>query len=191
MPGSAYEKILDLASDQFGYLTTAQGMERGVSYNALRMMAKRGGLERVSWGVYRMPIFPSSPYAEYMEATLWPAGVRGVISHQSALAIRGLSDVSPVKIHITLPGDFRIRRAVPAHLAVHHANLSDKDVTVFESILATTVRRAIEDCYHAHLGPALLRQALEDSVREGHLTPTEAAQMEREFLPGSVQESGR
>ena len=147
MPGSAYEKVMEIAAEQFGYLTTSQAQERGASDNALRMMAKRGTLERVSWGVYRLPTFPSSPYAEYMEASLWPAGVAGVISHQSALALRGLSDVNPSRVHTTVPIDFRIRRDIPAHLVVHNAELSDEDVTLFEGLQTTTVRRTIEDCH--------------------------------------------
>ncbi len=186
MPGSAYEKILNLASDQFGYVTTSQGKERGVSYNALRMMATRGTLERVSRGVYRMPTFPSSPLAEYMEASLWPAGVRGVICHQSALAMRELSDVSPSKVHIMVPRDFRIRRGIPAHLAVHHADLADKDVTIVDGIPATTARRTIEDCHRAHLGPAILRQAIEEAVREGYLGPEEASELQNLVTEGDT-----
>lgn len=182
MPGSAYQKVMEIAAEQFGYLTTAQAQERGASDNALRMMAKRGTLERVSWGVYRLPTFPSSPYAEYMEASLWPAGVAGVISHQSALALRGLSDVNPSRVHTTVPIDFRIRRDIPAHLVVHNAELSDEDVTLFEGLPTTTVRRTIEDCHRA-LGPALLRQALEQAEREGYLRPVEAAELRRRVLP--------
>lgn len=146
MPGSEYEKVLDIAAEQHGYVTTSQARERGVSGNALRMMADCGTLERVSWGVYRVPTFPPSPYAEYMEASLWPAGVRGVISHESALALYGLSDVSPSAIHITVPRSFRIRRDVPDHLVVHHAKLEDEELTLFEGIPTTTTRRTIEDC---------------------------------------------
>jgi predicted transcriptional regulator of viral defense system len=179
MPGSAYEKVMEIASEQFGYVTTSQARERGVTDNALRMMARRGTLERVSWGVYRLPTFPASPYAEYMEASLWPAGVRGVISHESALALRGLSDVSPSRIHITVPKTFRIRRGVPAHLEVHHGDLGGEEVQIIEGIPTTTVRRTIEDCEGAHVGPALLRQAIDDAEREGYLPPDEAAQLRK------------
>ena len=36
--------------------------------------------------------------------------------------------MNPPKIHITVPRGFRVRRAVPGHLAIHHADLSDNDV---------------------------------------------------------------
>lgn len=187
MPGSEHEKVLDIAAEQHGYVTTSQARERGVSGNALRMMADRRTLERVSWGLYRVPTFPPSPHAEYMEASLWPAGVRGVISHESSLVLYGLSDVSPSAIHITVPQDFRIRREVPAHVVVHHAQLEKNDIRLFEGIPITTPRRSIEDCHRAHLGPALLRQALEDAEREGYLSPSEAAALRERLLPGSAQ----
>jgi predicted transcriptional regulator of viral defense system len=185
VPGSEYEKVQELAMDQYGYVTTAQARKGGVSADTLRKMAERGPLARVSWGVYRVPTFPPSPYAEYMEASLWPAGARGVISHQSALALRELSDVSPSAIHITVPEDFRIRRDVPAHLAVHHAELADHEVTLFEGILCTSAARAIEDCHRTHVGPALLRQALDDAEREGFLGPGEAADLRERVLEGA------
>lgn len=187
MPGNEYEKVLEIAADQFGYVTTSQARKRGVSDDVLRKMAKRETLERVSWGVYRVPTFPTSPYAEYMEASLWPAGVRGVISHQSALVLYGLSDVNPAGIHVTVPEDFRIRRKVPAHLVIHHAELEDEEVSLFEGIPSTTPRRTIEDCYRAHLGPALLRQALEEAEREGYLTPSQAAELRNDVLPRPSQ----
>lgn len=186
MPGSEYQKVIESAMDQYGYVTTSQAREGGVSPDAVRKMAARGTLERVSRGVYRVPAFPISPHAEYMEASLWPAGVRGVISHQSALTLRELSDVSPPAIHITVPNDFRIRRDVPAHLAVHHAELRDDEVTLFEGIPCTSVARTIEDCHRAHLGPALLRQALQDAEREGFLGPAEAADLRKRVLAARV-----
>jgi predicted transcriptional regulator of viral defense system len=177
MPGSEYEKVMDLAADQFGYVSTSQAVARGVSNNALRMMATRGVLERVSWGVYRVPTFPASPLAEYTEASLWPAGVPGVVSHESALAIRDLSDVNPARVHITLPRGFRVRRKVPGHLTIHNAELSEDEIDLVEGIPTTTVRRTIEDCHRAKLGPTLLRQAIDEAQREGYLEQTDAVDL--------------
>lgn len=191
MPGSEHEKVLEIAADQFGYVTTAQAREHDVSSDALRKMAERGTLERVSRGVYRIPTFPASPYAEYMEASLWPAGARGVISHQSALALYGFSDASPARVHITVPESFRIRREIPAHLEVHHVDLDDGEITLFEGIPTTTPQRTIRDCHRAHLGPDLVRQALDDAEREGYLTPGHAAELRHELLPGRTQATNR
>ena len=179
MPGSNYEKVLDLAADQFGYVSTSQAVARGVSNNALRMMATRGVLERVSRGVYRLPTFPASPFAEYMEASLWPAGVPGVISHDSALAIRDLSDVNPPKVHITLPRGFRVRRDRPGAPGIHNAELSGGRNRRVEGIPTTTVRTGNRRLLSRQAGPTLLRQAIEEGEREGYLKPGEARVSER------------
>ena len=66
-----------------------------------------------------------------MEAALWPQvrrpGTHGVISHESALEIYGLSDASPAKVHVTLPTGLRIRRTAPKHLVLHYADLNPND----------------------------------------------------------------
>lgn len=183
MPGSAYEALMDLAADQHGYVTTAQARRSSITPNAIRMMANRGTLERVSRGVYRVPTFPPTPFAQYMEACFWPAGLVGVISHESALAIRELSDVNPSRVHLTVPRHFRVRRQIPPHLVVHHADLANGDLASVEGVPTTSVRRAIEDCHRRHLGPALLRQAIEEGEQQGYLRSEEARGLRDLVLP--------
>jgi hypothetical protein len=121
-----------------------------------------------------------------MEAVLWPQvrrpDAQGVISHESALAIYGLSDASPAKVHVTLPTAFRVRRAVPTHVALHYADIEPGDLQRVEGIPVTTPSRAIRDVHAAHLGPALVRQAIEHGRRSGQLTFDEADRLERELL---------
>lgn len=183
MPGKEYDKALELAADQHGYVSTAQARARGMKRDTIRKMAARGTLERVSWGVYRVPNFPPSPHAQYMEASLWPAGVPGVISHESALAIRDLSDINPPQVHVTVPKGSRVRRDVPRQLVIHHADLSEDEIAAVEGVPTTTVRRAIEDCHRTHLGPALLQQAIEEAEREGYLRVGDARELRKLVLP--------
>lgn len=182
MPGSVYARLFDLAVDQRGYVTTAQARTKEIRPGTLAMMASRGTVERVSHGVYRLVQFPMAAGAEYMEASLWPAGVRGVISHESALALYEISDVNPSKIHITVPGVFRVRRRVPGHLAVHRADLRDDEVDWVDAVPVTTPERTILDCGAAHLGPKLVRQAIDDGERRGLLSPRAAAALRQRLL---------
>ena len=62
----------------------AQARRHDVSPHAIKEMAERGNIERVSWGLYRVSGIPPSPYSEYMEAALWPGGKSATISHESA-----------------------------------------------------------------------------------------------------------
>lgn len=88
--------------------------------------------------------------ARFWEAILWPQqrddDPQAVLSHETALALWGLSDVNPSKIHITLPKTERLRRRPPRVVNLHKANLTKKDVTLHEGLPITTVERTLRDC---------------------------------------------
>lgn len=130
--------------------------------------------------------FPVSQLGHYMEAVLWPQvrrpDVAGVVSHQSALSIHGLSDVSPAQIHLTLPTTVRLRREVRKGLVIHYANLAPGDVERAEGVPVTTPARSIRDAHAAHLGLALIGQAIADGRRSGALRVAEADRLKRELL---------
>ncbi|HET7464121.1 MAG TPA: type IV toxin-antitoxin system AbiEi family antitoxin domain-containing protein [Longimicrobium sp.] len=177
MPGFAYRSLQELAADQYGYFTTTQAREWGVTTPALVMMAKRNTVERVSHGVYRLVDYPVSPLGSYVESTLWPHGIQAVLSHETVLVLHEVSDVSPAAVHITVPRRFRTHRAVPRRIVLHHADLELADVEMFEGIPATTLERAIRDCAATHLGPELVRQAIDDGQAKGLLTPAAASRL--------------
>ncbi len=167
------EAIYRLAAAHHGYFTTSEAVAAGVPAGAVVMMARRGTLERISQGVYRLGQYPISPLGQYFEAVLWPQrGTMGVLSHDSALAFHQLSDVSPSRVHITLPRSYRARRAVPAYLVLHHADLAPGDTEVIEGVPVTSVARTLRDC--AGLGPQVLRQALSDARATGRISAAEA-----------------
>jgi predicted transcriptional regulator of viral defense system len=185
-PREQYQKLYEIAEGQLGYFTADQARAVGIAPPRLVQFVETEDIERVSRGVYRMMHFPVSPLGQYMEATLWPQvrrpGLQAVLSHESALALYELSDVSPAKVHITLPSDIRIRRALPKYLVIHYATLPPQDVRLVEGIRATTAERTIRDVHANHLGAALLRQAIVDGRRSGHLTYAQADRLERELL---------
>jgi predicted transcriptional regulator of viral defense system len=178
--------LYELAEDQAGYFTAAQARAAGLPQVRLAQLYKRGDVERVSRGVYRLTRYPVSPLGQYMAAALWPQvrrpDVQAVVSHESALAIYGLSNASPAKVHVTVPAQLRIRRAAPPHVVLHHAHLDPKDVQRVEGVPVTVPARAIRDVHADHLGSALVRQAIADGRRTGHLTLDEADVLERELL---------
>jgi len=187
--------LYELAEEQAGYFTAAQAREAGLHQVRLAQLHQRGDIERVTRGVYRLTRYPISPLGQYMEAALWPQVRRpdahGVISHESALAIYGLSDASPSKVHLTLPTDLRIRRAIPKRLVLHYADLKPRDVQQVEGVPVTTAARAIRDSHAAHLGPALVRQAINDGRRTGHLTLDDADRLEQELLGTTPRRKNR
>lgn len=182
MPATKKEQIYALAEPQHGFFTSAQAKADGLLQNTLTAMARRGVIERVSRGVYRLVNFPLSPLSQYMEAVLWPQeGVTGVISHQSALTFHGLSDVSPAKVHITVNPDHRVRRNPPRHLVLHRARLTEQDVEVLDGVPVTTPARSILDSRAAHVSRALIQQAIDDGRRTGKLLARDATRLEQEL----------
>jgi predicted transcriptional regulator of viral defense system len=186
MPGVAYEALYEIAEEQYGYLTTAQARERGVSKQAVHQMVRRGDLERVSWGLYRLVHFPRSSHDHHVEAMLWPLSVRGVVSHESALALYGLSHVNPAEIHITVPRSFRLQREVAKALVIHRVALAEAEIGYHEGIPVTTPERAIRDCHATHLGPALVRQAIEGGRRTGLLRRSQVQALMHELLGEAI-----
>jgi predicted transcriptional regulator of viral defense system len=173
----AFSTVLELATDQYGYVTAEQARQAGVHPMTLVMMAKRATIERVDHGLYRVPAVPPHRLAEYRGATLWPFGRTGVLSHETALELLELSDVNPDRIHLTLPKAFRIRRAIPRRYVIHHADLSVADVTMHEGVPITTATRAICDCLTAGVRPTLLHQAIQDGERAGYLTASKGEEL--------------
>lgn len=168
MPGRNFKTLFDLAIDNYGFVTAADARRVGVRPQRLAEMARRGTLLREGVGLYRVEPFPPHELDSYRKATLWPYGVEGVLSHETALDLYGLSDVNPAKIHITVPKHYRVRRRdVPALYRLHHEDLDERDRTRYEGIPIVTAARAIRQCHEAHLRHDLLRQALEDAKREG------------------------
>jgi predicted transcriptional regulator of viral defense system len=171
------DKLLGLAEIRSGYFTTAEAAQAGIPPRALAKMAERGVLERISHGVYRIKNYPLPEHSQYIEATLWPQGVTGVLSHDSALALHRLSDISPFKVHITIPRTHRVRRRNPSYLKIHRGKLTRQDVEMIDGILVTTPFRTIRDAQAAGVAPALIKQAIEAGRARGRLSRDEVREL--------------
>ena len=182
MPGKIYNRLAEFAADNYGYVTTDQAEEAEINPDRLLELAHRGQIERRGSALYRVPLIPPTPLDPYREATLWPRGAEATISHETALDLYGLSDVNPAKIHISVPRAHRPRRQVPAQYRLHREDLRDDEVTTYEGIPIVTVAKAIRQT--RRLGPALLRQAIEEARRRGLVTGSEAERLREEVLGG-------
>jgi len=179
----AYDTVHELALEQHGVFTAEQATKLGVNPKSIVAMAARGRrLERISFGLYRDLGAPETHWTEYMKAALWPQGVIGVLSHETALDLMNLSDANPALMHVTVPKKHRVRRRTPpAGVVLHHADLPEEDVGSIEGLPVTTAARTIRDCAATNIGPALLRQAIDDATRGGWLRPTETEALRAEF----------
>jgi predicted transcriptional regulator of viral defense system len=151
-------------------------------------MAKRGKVEHVAQGLYRFNAFPRGPLDAYMEAVLWPHRKTGVLSHETALELYGLSDVNPNKIHITVPKKHAVTRKIPAVYDIHHVDLRPDEITWHEGLPLTTLERTIRDCHAVHLRHGLLEQALDQARARGLITAAAERKLRKEIAtPVAVQ----
>jgi len=184
MPGHVYNTLAEIAVDQHGYVTVRDAEQNGVDPHRLVEMERRGTVERVAHGVYRMPVIAPTGLEQLMEATLWPRG-QGVLSHETALDLHDLCDVNPAEIHVTVPCAHRVTRKVPSLYAIHRRDLKQTETTRHEGIPVVTPSRAILDGIETHLRADLLHQAIETADRRGLIRGTDRRLFD-EQLAGTV-----
>lgn len=170
------DRVLERAAEQHGYITTRDARDLGIDPTQLRLMAARGRLERVGRGVYRVPMLPRTEHDELAEAVAWTLG-RGVISHESALVLYGLSDVSPSRVHLTVSRDNHPRAAGGELYRLHRRDLDPAEITERDDIAVTTAARTIRDCLTDGTDPYQLRLAVDEAETQGLLRRTDADQL--------------
>jgi predicted transcriptional regulator of viral defense system len=176
--GPNWDRLFGTASAQEGYFTTAQGDEAGYSPQLLLKYLQNGRVIRARRGIYRLVHFPPGEHEELTLVWLWSER-EGVFSHQTALSLHGLSDVLPVRIHVTLPANWAKRRLrVPEDVVLHHANVSERERAWVGSVPVTSPRRTLVDVRRANVSPELVEQATRQAVARGLIGKGDAARLE-------------
>jgi predicted transcriptional regulator of viral defense system len=181
MPGVRYKQLVERAAETFGYLTAEDAREIGVPVGTLNALARRGQLEHLARGIYRVPLIPPGRLDQYMLATLWPDG-RGTISPDSALELYGMSDVNPAKIHVTVPAAYRTHRDIPSLYVLHHEEIPPADQRSFEGVPVVSAAKAVREAHAQHMRRSLLKQAIDDGVQSGWLRRREADRLRADVL---------
>jgi very-short-patch-repair endonuclease len=103
---------------------------------------------------------------ERASAAVLACGAGAALSHESALALWGLSDRWQQRMHVTVPGD--IRR--PGILIHRSPSLTSKDTRRHQGIRVTSPARTVLDCA-PRLSKKRLTRIVNDGLREGLLKP--------------------
>lgn len=178
-----WNRLFETAAAQEGLFTTKQAAEAGYSPQLLVHYVLTGKVVRVRRGIYRLVHFPAGEHEELVAIWLW-SELAGVVSHQSALALHGLSDALPARIHLTLPAAWRRRRLrVPADVVLHHADVPPADRAWCGAVPTTKPRRSLNDCAKDGLSPDLLRQAAQQALRRGLVARSELGEVEAALEP--------
>jgi predicted transcriptional regulator of viral defense system len=178
-----WDLLFETASAQEGYFTTGQAAEAGYSTQLLFKHIRAGRVMRMRRGIYRLVHFPAGESEELIIAWLWSEQA-GVISHQTALALHGLSDVLPANVHLTLPQAWRRRRfRVPAGIVLHHADVPLDERAWFGAAPITNPQRTLNDCAREAMAPDLLRQAARQAIRRGLVAKAELGDVDEALRP--------
>lgn len=179
----AWQALYDIAASQEGLFTTQQATAAGYSAPLLAHHQKAGRIARIRRGIYRLIHFPPGEHEELVAAWLWTEQA-GVLSHQTALSLQGLSDVLPAQIHLTLPLEWRQRRfRVPEGIVLHHAEVPPRERSWIGAVSVTSPRRTLNDCARANLSPDLLRQAAKQALVRGLVVKAELGEVEKALKP--------
>ncbi len=120
-------KLLQICESQQGYFTSQQAEQCGFSRTNFSRKIKSGKwLKEEIRGIYRLANYPHSSRPELTLWMLWSRnkdGIpQGIWSHETALDIHELSDVSPSKLHMSVPKGFRKSAGIPQQLRLHYVN---------------------------------------------------------------------
>lgn len=146
-PQAARQALVRVAQVQGGYVTAAQAREAGYGPQHLTYHVRAGNLKRVGHGLYRLPELPTDENDDLVRLALWSRDRQGrpqaVASHQTALALRELSDILPRKVHLTVPLSFR--KPAPPGCVLHRAHLAEDECDAWTVFSVTSPLRTLGD----------------------------------------------
>lgn len=165
------KELAQLAGDRNGVFTASAARSLGVSSSTLAYHSNTGAIERLGHGVYRLADFPSSPQEPIIAAAA-ALGDSAVLSHESALKLYGVSDVSPSRLIFTVPRNRRYKAAPAADVELHTTSrpFAPGDVVQHEGFRATSLPRSIVDAARANTAPEQIVMAVQEGLRRNLLT---------------------
>ena len=183
---AAHDQVLEIARTQHGFFRASQAThDAGLSRTVLRYHADpatpAGRYEKDPdyRGVYRLRGWPETPWDGITAAWL-AVGVRKhpVVSHQTALILRGLTDLIADEVHLTLPRSARGARTPPG-VRLHYTTRDLADARLVHGLPTLPLARSIVDALEAGMGieqaELAVRAALAGRNEEGQpvelLTP--------------------
>ena len=153
------------AAHQSALFTTADAAAYGISPQLLHHHRRAGRIERVRRSIYRVVHLPHAEDEQLVELWLW-SGREGLFSHDTALAMHGLSDALPASVHLTVPESWRRRRLrVPDELVLHYGAAEPEAWS--GPVPLTSAARTVRECRTDGMEPDLVEQAIHEGLERG------------------------
>jgi len=159
-------RLFGLASEQAGYFTAAQAKSLGYSYQAQAHHVGAGNWLRVNRGLFRLAEWIPDIHDDLARWTLW-SRKRGVVSHETALAVHGIGEFESPRVHLTVPVGFTMRDDA---VLLHRAELPTTDVVERTGFRVTKPIRSIVDIAAMAPDDEQLGRAIADALQGGLLT---------------------
>jgi predicted transcriptional regulator of viral defense system len=163
------------AYQQGGYFTADQAHAHRASRQLVDHYVRRGRFERVRRGLYRIQGFPIAQHDEMRRAWMAVGRRDTLLSHESALALLGLSDVIPDSVHLLVP---RRRHGLrkPSGVMLHTHPDSETVPSLWrDGLPLTAAPRTIVDVAD-RIQPEQLAMAVRQALRRGLLTADQLQQ---------------
>lgn len=137
------QDLWEIAASRNGVVTVAEAEDAGVPAVEVRKLAARGALRGYGQGVYTHRDVPTTPFTEPTVAVAL-AGEGAFLQRESVLDLLGLGQFNPPKVRVGTRR--RVRRRLPEWMELENRpDVPDEDLTHYEGVAATTVRRALAD----------------------------------------------
>ena len=173
---SIYDKIYEIAADQYGLITTNEAKVIGIPNIELVKLAHRGKLQRLGHGLYRLSRYIPTPYDAYAEAVKM-TGPDAYLYGESVLALHGLIPTNPLCIHVA--SLTRIRKKLPIHIHVIRVNLHETKV-YYEGIPSQNAFNAIRVCVGSIMNERLT-EAINEARKVGIITAGDEKLLKKEL----------
>lgn len=166
------QDLWEIAASRNGVVTVAEAEDAGVPAVEVRKLAARGALRAYGQGVYTHRDVPTTPFTEPTIAAAL-AGEGAFLHRESVLGLLGLGQFNPPKVRVGTRR--RVRRTLPEWVELENRpDLPDEDLTRYEGVPATTVRRALEDM-RDRMPPERWRAVVDEALRRELIGEQDAA----------------
>lgn len=164
-----FDDIYEYAVDNHYLVSTADARDLGIPAVELAKLAKRGKLENIGRGLYRLSRYipgESDPYA----VSVALVGKGAYLYGESVIALLGLAPTNPDRIWVASPK--RVRLAHPPGGLVIVSVGEGYVPTVYDGVRSQRACDAIEAC-RGKMMPERLAQAAKAALEQGYATPRE------------------
>lgn len=168
----ALRQLAELTASQWGMVTTAQAIARGVTRLQVSRLSTEGCLERVSRGIYRDSGAPAERFDALKAAwlsidprrTAWERLADkppdAVVSGATASYLLNIGDLVPEPYEFTVPTRRQTQRT---ELRYRVRELPPESLTMREGLLVTTPEQTIADLVEARMDLSLVADVLSDT----------------------------